>query len=39
MTFHIVCVHIIISSVSVAGWPRFGGRSVDHNVLFAFDYL
>ena len=25
MTFHLTCVHNIFSSVSVAGWPPFGG--------------
>ena len=24
MTFHLMCVHIISSSVSVAEWPLFG---------------
>ena len=32
MTFHLTCVHIIFSSVSVAEWPPFGkiaAHSVD----------
>ena len=24
LTYHLMCVHIIFSSVSVAEWPRFG---------------
>ena len=24
VTFHLMCVHIIFSSVSVAEWPHFG---------------
>ena len=24
MTFHLMCVHIIFSSVSIAEWPPFG---------------
>ena len=24
MTFHLACVHVIFSSVSVAEWPPFG---------------
>ena len=24
MTFHLTCVHIMFSSVSVAEWPSFG---------------
>ena len=27
MTFHLMCVHIIFSSVSVAKWPPFEGWS------------
>ena len=26
MTFHFMCVHIILSSVSVAEWPPFGKK-------------
>ena len=41
MTFHLTCVHIIFSSVSVAEWPPFGiaAHSVDHMFSLYFDYL
>ena len=42
MTFHLTCVHIISSSVSVAGWPPFGETAahlVDHMFSLCFDYL
>ena len=40
--FHLMCVHIIFSSVSVAEWPSFGKKaadSVDHMFFLYFDYL
>ena len=42
MTFHLSCVHIIFSSVSVAEWPSFGeitSHSVDHMLTLYLDYL
>ena len=40
VTFHLTCVHIIFSSVSVAEWPPFGAaHSVDHMFFLYFDYL
>ena len=41
VTFHLMCVRIIFSSVSVAGWPSFGvaAHSVDHMFALYFDYL
>ena len=42
VTFHLMCVHIICSSVWVAEWPAFGERaahSVDHLFSTDFDYL
>ena len=43
MTFHLICVHIIFSSVSVAEWPPFleiAAHSVDMDMFsLYFDYL
>ena len=42
MTFHLTCVHIIFSSVSVAEWPPYveiDAHSVDHMFSLYFDYL
>ena len=43
MTFHLMCVHLIFSSVSVAEWPPFGKqlltRFLDHVFSLYFDYL
>ena len=40
MTFHLTCVHIIFSSVSVAEWPwEIAAHSVDHMFSLYFDYL
>ena len=42
MTFHLMCGHIISSSVSVAEWPPFGviaAHLVDHIFSMYFDYL
>ena len=43
MTFHLTCVHISFSSVSVAEWPPFfleiAAHSVDHMFSLYFDYL
>ena len=39
MTFHLSCVHIILSSVWVDEWPPFweiAAHSVDRVVLFVF---
>ena len=39
VTFYLICVHIIFSSVSVAEWPPFGKKaahSVDHMVSLYF---
>ena len=38
MTFHLMCVHIIFSSVSVAEW-EIAAHSVDHMVSWHFDHL
>ena len=41
MTFHLMCVHISFSSVSVAEWPPFAeiaAHSGDHTLSFYFDY-
>ena len=38
VTFHVVFLHFIFSSVYVVEWPTF--QSVDHNIIFLyFDYL
>ena len=42
VTFHLMCVHIIFSSVSVAELAPFGkiaAHSVDHMFSLHFDYL
>ena len=42
VTFHLTCVHIIFSSVSVAEWSPFveiAAHSVDHMFFLYFDYL
>ena len=42
VTFHLTCVHIILSSVWAAEWPPFfeiGAHSVDHKFFLYFDYL
>ena len=42
VTFHLMCVHFIFSSVSVAEWPPFweiAAHSVDHMFSLYFDYL
>ena len=38
MTFHLTCVHIIFSSVSVAEW-EIAAHSVDNMFSLYFDYL
>ena len=35
VTFHLICVHIIFSSVWVAKWPS-AARSVDYMISFCF---
>ena len=30
MTFHLTCVHIMLSSVWVAEWPSFGKKLLTH---------
>ena len=40
--FHLMCVHIIFSSVSVTEWPpvlEIAAHSVDHMFSLYFDYL
>ena len=42
MTFNLLSVHFIFSSVSVAEWPPFGkkaAQSVDRMFSLYFDYL
>ena len=42
MTFHFMCVHIILSSVSVAEWPPVGkiaAHFVDHMFSLYFNYF
>ena len=42
MTFHLTCIHIIFSSVSVAEWPPFleiATHSFDHMFSLYFDFL
>ena len=43
MTFHLTCVYIIFSSVSVVGRPflfwRIAAYSVDHMLSLYFDYF
>ena len=47
VTFHLACVHIIFSSVSVAEWPlpfgpaflEIAAHSVDHMFSLNFDHL
>ena len=36
VTFHLVCVHIILSSLWVAEWSPFGKELLSH---LYFDYL
>ena len=42
MMFHLMCVHIIFSSVWVAEWPPFckiAAHAIDHMFSLYFDYL